>query len=93
MAVQPTDAERALSAQFEERSAAFTERPLDRARVAAFERFAAKGLPHRRVEAYRYTDLKAKLRTLPPPADVAAPADVAEALARRSADAGQVRPL
>lgn len=67
-AIQPTDAERALAELFEARSAHFTEKPLDRARAAAFERFAAAGLPHRRVEAYKYTDLKAKLRTLPPAA-------------------------
>jgi Fe-S cluster assembly protein SufD len=62
----PTEAERALSELFERRSATFTETPLDAARAAAFERFAAKGLPHRRVEAYKYTDLKARLRSLPP---------------------------
>lgn len=84
-ALQPTDAERALSALFEERSAHFTEKPLDRARAAAFERFAAAGLPHRRVEAYKYTDLKAKLRTLPPAAAPADPAAVNAALAANPA--------
>lgn len=62
----PTEAERALAELFASRSATFTEAPLDAARAAAFERFAAGGLPHRRVEAYKYTDLKARLRSLPP---------------------------
>jgi len=64
-----TEAERALAELFERRSATFTDAPLDAARAAAFERFAANGLPHRRVEAYKYTDLKARLRSLPPMAE------------------------
>ncbi|WP_226581808.1 SufB/SufD family protein [Acuticoccus sediminis] len=70
----PTEAEAALSALFEtKRSDAGA--PLAKAREDAFTRFAAAGLPHRRVEAYKYTDLRARLRNLPPvpgPADVAA---------------------
>ena len=31
-------------------------------RAAAFERFAAVGLPHRRVEEWKYTDLRALMR-------------------------------
>lgn len=64
----PTEAERALAALFDARSSTFSDAPLDAARAEAFRRFAAAGLPHRRVEAYRYTDLKARLRTLPPQA-------------------------
>ncbi len=37
-------------------------------RKAAFARFADAGLPHRRVEAYHYTDLRALLKSAPPPA-------------------------
>ncbi|MFM8608608.1 MAG: Fe-S cluster assembly protein SufD [Hyphomicrobiales bacterium] len=37
-------------------------------RKAAFARFADAGLPHRRVEAYHYTDLRALLKNAPPPA-------------------------
>jgi Fe-S cluster assembly protein SufD len=35
-------------------------------RAAAFERFAAKGLPHRRVEEWKYTDLRALMRDAKP---------------------------
>lgn len=37
-------------------------------RKVAFARFADAGLPHRRVEAYHYTDLRALLKGAPPPA-------------------------
>ena len=41
-------------------------------RATAFERFAAAGLPHRRVEEWKYTDLRALMR------DVGAPRGIAE---------------
>ena len=44
------------------------------ARAAAFARFAASGLPHRRVEAWRYTDLRTLMREAAP---LAAPPDAA----------------
>ena len=37
-------------------------------REAAFARFAAEGLPHRRIEAYHFTDLRSMLATAPEPA-------------------------
>ena len=37
-----------------------------RLREAAFERFAATGLPHRRVEEWKYTDLRALMREAKP---------------------------
>ena len=37
-------------------------------RKEAFARFLEHGLPHRRVEAYHYTDLRALLKSAPPPA-------------------------
>src|SRR5882757_878749 len=46
-------------------------------RAAAFERFAAVGLPHRRVEEWKYTDLRALMRDAKPlavPPDAAAKA-------------------
>ena len=52
-------------------------------RVAAFERFASAGLPHRRVEEWKYTDLRALMRDAKP---LAAPPD-ADAKARAK-DAG-----
>jgi len=76
-----TDAERALTALFEARAPHFAGGPLDAGRAEAFRRFAAAGLPHRRVEAYKYTDLKARLKNLPAPAAELAEADVAAALA------------
>ncbi|MDK9694887.1 MAG: Fe-S cluster assembly protein SufD [Siculibacillus sp.] len=37
-------------------------------REAAFARFAGTGLPHRRIEAYHYTDLRALIASAPEPA-------------------------
>ncbi|MCW2307430.1 Fe-S cluster assembly protein SufD [Rhodobium gokarnense] len=52
-------------------------------RETAMETFARTGLPHRRVEAYHYTDLKALIRAVPPrgsqPADELAQATMAGA--------------
>jgi Fe-S cluster assembly protein SufD len=47
-------------------------------RETAFQRFAAQGLPHRRVEEWKYTDLRALMRDAKP---LAAPPDAA-AIAR-----------
>mgnify|MGYP000356763864 CR=1 FL=1 len=38
------------------------------ARSAAIQRFGASGLPHRRIEDWKYTDLRSALRELPAPA-------------------------
>src|SRR6187399_3288775 len=43
-------------------------------RAAAFERFSAVGLPHRRIEEWKYTDLRALMRDAKP---LAAPPDAA----------------
>ncbi|WP_068083176.1 Fe-S cluster assembly protein SufD [Polycladidibacter stylochi] len=54
---------------------------LSEARRAAMARFEAAGLPHRRIEEYHYTDLKAKLRSaiaLSARAEVAAPGALGE---------------
>lgn len=65
-----TAAEQALSAQF---SAAKAELPgalpVRKLREDAFAGFEAKGLPHRRLEAWRYTDLRGLLREAKPLAD------------------------
>jgi len=50
-----------------------------------FEQFARAGLPGRRVESWHYSDLRAKLRTIPPPAR--APDEAALALARQKLQA------
>lgn len=47
-------------------------------RDAAYAAFAAMGLPHRRVEAWKYTDLRALLRAFPPLAGPAPEAKAAE---------------
>jgi Fe-S cluster assembly protein SufD len=55
------------------------------ARKTAIATFAALGLPHRRIEAWKYTDLRAHLKTIAPPAEGApgrvAQDDLAKALA------------
>src|SRR2546423_59938 len=54
-------------------------------REAAFERFAAAGLPHRRVEEWKYTDLRALMRDAKP---LASPPD--SAAKARAKDAGML---
>ncbi len=54
-------------------------------RDGAFKRFEERGLPHRRVEEWKYTDLRALMREmapLAPPPDAAAKA--------RAKDAGKI---
>src|SRR6476469_3640510 len=62
-----TKAETALMAQFD---ALRSELPADQAGLAAREAamagFAASGLPHRRIEAYHYTDLRSLMREAAP---------------------------
>ena len=51
-------------------------------RAQAFRRFAAEGLPHRRVEEWKYTDLRALMRDAKPlagPPDAAAKAQAESA--------------
>ena len=73
-----TDAENTLATEF---NAARTRLPggpaTVAAREAAFAAFQKAGLPHRRVEAWHYTDLRALVRTVPPLAGEA-PSDPAE---------------
>ena len=86
-----TPAESALIERFEAEKAGLPGAAAERA--AAFERFKAKGLPSKRVEAYHYTDLRALMRQAPEAGSEAvaaprAPAGVtiqslAEALAAR----------
>ncbi len=52
-------------------------------REDAFKRFEATGLPHRRVEEWKYTDLRALMRDAKPlagPADIRKPADLSSIL-------------
>jgi Fe-S cluster assembly protein SufD len=61
-----TAAETALASQFAEVSARLP--GAASMRREAMERFAATGLPHRRIEAWHYTDLRALMRRAEPPA-------------------------
>lgn len=56
-------------------------------RNAAFSLFERFGLPHRRVEAWKYTDLRTLMRTVPPLAGIA-PAERLAAVAEADAIAG-----
>ncbi len=74
MTEQPTQmrttAEEALAAHF---AALPADDAMRSQRVAAFDAFAARGLPSRRVEEWKYTDLRALMRDAPPPAKPASP--------------------
>lgn len=76
-----TSAEEALAAHF---SALPVDDAMHEVRASAFDAFMAKGLPHRRVEEWKYTDLRGLMREAPPPAEPAS-ADAARA-ARDRAD-------
>lgn len=54
-------------------------------REAAFDRFAKTGLPHRRIEAWKYTDLRSILREAAPLALKPAAADAASAFSSSTA--------
>ena len=80
-----TAAEEALAEAFSARKAALARDPLAAQREAAFGRFAAEGLPHRRVEDWKYTDLRALMREAKP---LAGPPDAAGIA--RAKDAGRL---
>lgn len=71
-----TSAELALAEAFEAANAALPgDSTIAAERTAAFERFALVGLPHRRFESWKYTDLRSLMREaypLAPPPDAAA---------------------
>jgi Fe-S cluster assembly protein SufD len=72
-----TKAEEALAMHF----AALGDDPMRDIRAAAFDAFMQRGLPHRRVEDWKYTDLRALMRDAPPPAVPASPDAAQVALA------------
>lgn len=74
-------AEQQFSAQWEEAKTRLPGPPS--LREAAFRRFEAKGLPNRRVEEWKYTDLRAAIREAKP---LAGPPDAASK--RRAKEAG-----
>src|SRR6516165_1009123 len=62
-----TDAESALATHFAAARASLPGAPaVATLRENAFERFAADGLPHRRIEEWKYTDLRALMREAKP---------------------------
>jgi Fe-S cluster assembly protein SufD len=65
-----TDAEQAIARQYEARQDGAVGHAL---RASGFARIDADGLPHRRVEEYKYTDLKALVRTFYPLAEPTSP--------------------
>jgi Fe-S cluster assembly protein SufD len=78
-----TEAEKALSATYE---AARGKLPgkgaLAALRAGAFKQFESQGLPHRRIEEWKYTDLRALMREAYP---LAAPPDAAAKVRAKSA--------
>lgn len=75
-----TAAEQALSAQFAAAKAELPGAlPVRKLREDAFAGFEARGLPHRRLETWRYTDLRAMLREARPLADTALVTDAVRA--------------
>ncbi len=66
LTLMKTPAETRLGEQFQ--AIADAQPALAGVRAEAFRRFAEKGLPHRRIEAWHYTDLRATLREAFPPA-------------------------
>lgn len=78
-----TAAENALIARFPElRGSLPGNAGVDALREAAFARFAAAGLPHRRIEAWKYTDLRSLMREAAPLAGRPSAAQIDSALAR-----------
>lgn len=73
-----TPAEQALSAAYEAARGTLPGKgAVERLRENAFQQFETQGLPHRRVEEWKYTDLRALMREafpLAPPPDAAAKA-------------------
>ena len=74
-----TKAEEALARHF---ASLAGDDPMREIRATAFDAFMQKGLPHRRVEEWKYTDLRALMRDAPAPAAPASMPDAKTALAR-----------
>src|SRR4051812_33894671 len=81
-----TPAETALVQAFESAKTALPGNGESRAQ--AFEQFNSRGLPHRRVEEFKYTDLRALLREVAPLADAPSSDEAKAALAGAKALAG-----
>jgi len=75
-----TKAEEALASHFARLAG---DDPMRDIRASAFDAFMTQGLPHRRVEEWKYTDLRALMQDAPAPAEPA-PADAAKAALQRA---------
>jgi len=73
-----TKAEEALANHF---ASLAGDDPMRDIRATAFDAFIEKGLPHRRIEDWKYTDLRALMTDAPPPANPAPPEAARAALA------------
>lgn len=76
-------AEEAILSRFSDfsaRQSSWGGAPVARQRQQAFETLKAQGLPTRRVEDWKYTDLRAFMRDLPPIADAPSRAEVEAAI-------------
>src|SRR5690242_15843414 len=81
-----TPAETALVQAFESAKTALPGN--GEARAQAFEQFNSRGLPHRRVEGFKYTDLRALLREVAPFAEAPSAEESRTALANAKALSG-----
>jgi len=81
-----TPAETGLSQAFEAAKASLPGSVAEREK--AFQLFSGRGLPHRRVEEFKYTDLRAAMRDAAPLAGVPSSSEVAEAAEAGKAFAG-----
>src|SRR5919107_3874291 len=81
-----TPAETALVQAFESAKTALPGNGESRAQ--AFEQFPQRGLPHRRVEEFKYTDLRALLREVAPFAGIASADEAKAALENARAFSG-----
>ncbi len=72
-----TKAEEALASHF---ASLGGDDPMRDIRATAFDAFMENGLPHRRVEAWKYTDLRALMQDVPAPSAPASHADAGAAL-------------
>jgi len=75
-----TKAEEALATYF---AALPSDDPMRETRADAFNAFMAEGLPHRRIEDWKYTDLRSLMREVPAPAHPAG-AEAARAALQRA---------
>src|SRR4051794_23559930 len=84
--VMRTPAETRLSQQFETTKGTLPGDPAER--EEAFRLFSERGLPHRRIEEFKYTDLRALIREAAPLAGKPSSDAASGALAQAAAFAG-----